>query len=390
MKIVHIITGLYDGGAESVLYRLCAAEKQHEHLVISLVDEGKYGPLLRAAGIPVYCICMSRMLPNPLVLFRLFSLIRGLRPDVVQTWMYHADLLGGLMARLAGVPNIIWTLRNTTLEAGKSKLSTVIVVLFNAVLSHLVPRHIVSCAQKGVVVHRAIGYAANKFTVIANGYDLSRFKPDQAAGRQVRTQLGIPENVFLIGMVARFDPQKDHANLIAALSILRQAGKSLHCVMAGAGVTSENAALTALLDKYGVADSVQFVGQHDDIPALMNALDLHVLSSSYGEAFPNVVAEAMSCGTPCVATDVGDAALIVAGTGWIIRPRDAQSLAAVIGQAIDEHQHMNVWQSRQFEARQRIENNFSLDRMLAAYRRVWDLKSARRISTIETDRLSEK
>lgn len=375
MKIVHIITGLNDGGAESVLYRLCISDKENEHVVISFLDDGKYGSLLKNSGISVYCLNMSH---GPLGLFKLhklYLLILRLRPDVAQTWMYHADLLGGLVARLAGVSNVIWTLRNSTLAFGKTKFSTIIVRRLNALASHFIPKCIVSCSYKGVDVHRAIGFSAKKMKVIGNGYDLKIYLPNHRAASRLRAELNIPPDVFLIGMVARFDSQKDHANLLRALSLLKFSGKTMHCLMAGEKVVSDNLLLKEMINKYDIVDVVHFLGPFNNVPALMSALDLNILSSAYGEAFPNVVAEAMACGTPSVVTDVGDASLIVADTGWVVQPQDPAALANAINLAFEEWSNKTLWRSRELLSRRRIENNYNLEIMLGAYRIVWRSES---------------
>lgn len=371
MKIVHIITGLNDGGAESVLYRLCVADKKNEHIVISFLDEGKYGELLYKVNIQVHTLGMQRGLFALFTLYRLYFLIRSLRPDVVQTWMYHADLLGGLMARLSGICNVVWTIRNSTLVLGKSKFSTIVIARLNAWLSYLVPKHIVSCSYSGVAVHHAIGYTSKKMIVIDNGYDLEKFTPNQKIGEQLRSQLNISSDVFVVGMVARFNPQKDHANLLKALSLLKVSGAMVRCVMVGDGITVDNQILAAMLDKYSVADIVHLAGQSSDMPAMMNAFDLNILSSAYGEAFPNVVAEAMACGTPCVVTDVGDAARIVADAGWVVEPQNSEALARAINLALGEWSNKPIWQLRKILSRKIIVSHYSLEVMLDSYRKLW-------------------
>src|SRR5690606_24342480 len=163
------------------------------------------------------------------------------------------------------------------------------------------------------------------------------------------------------------------ANLIRAFSLLRKRMPDLHLVFAGTDCDDSNAELMRLLQEAGGMENVHLLGRRSDIPALMNALDLHVLSSSHGEAFPNVVAEAMACGTPCVVTDVGDAAVIVGNTGWVVPPRDSEALARAIAEALAEGQNADMWHRRQRAARQRIVDEFSLEAMVARYHSVWGL-----------------
>jgi glycosyltransferase involved in cell wall biosynthesis len=371
LRVLHVITCLDDGGAEASLYRLCTHDGENRHVVVSLMDAGKYGPLLRAAGIDVHCLGMPRGRFRPAALRQLWRLLRTQRPDVVQTWMYHADLVGGVVARLAGVRAMCWGVRNTTLEPSSSARGTIWVARACARLSRWVPRTIISCSREAARVHGALGYATDKFVVIPNGYDLTRFAPDVAAQERLRAQWGVAADEPLIGMVARFDPAKDHATLLAALGRFARTGAAFNAVLVGTGMDASNAALRAAISAEKLDRRVRLLGRRDDVPAVMNALDLHVLSSR-AEAFPNVLAEAMACGTPCVTTDVGDAALIVGDTGWVVPPRDTEALAAAIGEALRERADCaGHWQARRRAARERVAGEFDIERMVAAYRAVW-------------------
>lgn len=370
MRVTHIITGLGDGGAEGVLARLCEASPHHHHEVVSLTDAGKYGPRLRASGITVHTLDQRRGTMSPKALLRMRRLLRASRPDVVQTWMYHGDLVGGLVARWAGSSNVFWNVRNTDLSPGRTPKATILVMRACALTSRWVPTRIACCAERAAALHQRLGYDPRKFVVIPNGIDGDRFVPDPEAGRRWRTEKGIALGSPVIGMVARYDPQKDHANLIEALRLVRADGHPFTCVLAGTGMTEENAALTTAISGAGLTDDVRLLGAVGDVPALMNALDLHVLSSAYGEAFPNAVAEAMACGTPCVVTDVGDASRIVDATGWTVPPADSRALARAIGEALVARERAS-WAERRAAASRRIHETYSLERMVAAYDAMW-------------------
>lgn len=371
MTILHIITGLNDGGAEAVLYRLCTADSGQSHHVISLMDRGKYGPMLEAVGIPVTAIGLPRGRLTLAGFWRLRCAIRDLRPDAVQTWMYHANLVGGFAARLAGERNVTWGIHHTTLDPKQSRRSTILVAKTCALLSRRIPSQIVCCAEKSREVHVTLGYDAARMRVIPNGYDLSVFKPDLQAGAALRQELGLAAEAPVIGFVARFDPLKDHHNLLQALAILRARGIAPACLLIGAGIEPENHQLVDWVAKTVPGGQVCLLGRRSDIPAVMNALDLHVMSSS-SEAFPNVLAEAMACGTPCVSTDVGDAAAIVGTTGRIVPPRDPAALAMAIADMLAARAAPD-WSSRRAAARTHVAENFSLARMVEAYHSAWDV-----------------
>lgn len=372
LTVMHVISNLYDGGAEGALYRLCLHSPSYKHVVVCMMDEGKYGPMLEAAGVSLHCLRMPQGKPTWQGIVQFWRLLRRLRPDVVQTWMYHADLMGGVMARLSGVRKVFWGIRHANLSPGTVKRSTILVARLCAGLSRWVPKWIVSCSQEAVETHTAVGYDAARFKVIPNGYELSRYAPDLSARDLLRKQWGIGAQTFLLGLVARFDVQKDHANLLAALQHLQQQNASFHCVLVGTGMDTSNAQLQALIQQFDVADKVSLLGRRNDVPDVMNALDVHVLSS-LGEAFPNVLAEAMACGTPCVSTQVGDAAYIVGETGWMVPPQNSLALADGLQQALQAwSSSAGLWQARQQAARERIAQHFSIEQMSAAYVAVWE------------------
>lgn len=353
------------------MYRLCMTDRENTHFVISMQNEGKYGPLLEQDGVKVYCLHMPRGRVTWHGITQLAKLLRQLRPDVVQTWMYHADLVGGMVARIAGVKRVFWGIHHTNLERGSSSNSSIIVARLNALLSRWIPSRIVSCSKKGVEVHSQIGYISQKLVVIPNGYDLKQFRPDKVTGDKLRSELSVSDNIPLLGMVARYNPQKDHENLIASLGLLKRYGVGFYCVLVGIDVDASNAKLVELIARHDVTDNVLLLGKRNDIPILMNALDIHVLSS-FGEAFPNVLCEAMACETVCVTTDVGDAGLIVGDTGWVVPPRSPELLAQALTTAISERKNDdNHWQVRKISARQRILERFSIARMAEAYRTLW-------------------
>ncbi|OAE64853.1 glycosyl transferase [Achromobacter insolitus] len=379
LRVLHIITGLGQGGAESVLFRLATyPEENVEHVVVSLTDEGIYGERLRAAGVAVHVLGMKRGRVSLGGFLALRALVAAERPDAVQTWMYHADLIGGLAARLAGVRAIAWGIRNSGEHLERSSRSARMVLRACALLSGRIPKAIVCAAQKSAERHADKGYDRARMVVIANGYDLSRYAPNAEARSRVRAQWGVPQDVPAIGCVARWDPLKDHANLLRAIAALVRDGRDagLRCVLIGRGMDTENAELGALVDRLGLRDRLVLAGPSDDVPAAMNGLDLHVLSSC-AEGFPNVVAEAMACGVYCVVTDVGDAAYIVGDAGVVVPPEQPEALARGIETALREVAARG--RERAGEAgRARVLENFDIARMVQSYIAVW-----RRISGVQ-------
>ncbi len=328
MKLVYIITGLSTGGAETMLLKLLQNIDRNRFTptVISLTTIGEIGPRIERLGIVVHALEMKPGLPNPIKFMGLISLLRKLKPDCVQTWMYHADLLGGLAARLAGIKAVAWAIRNSDLSAERSKPSTRIVMKACAFGSALLPRSIVTCSRRAESIHVAAGYQADKMVQLPNGFDLSYFQPDPRARDLVRMELEVEQDTLLVGLVARNDPQKNHQGFIKAAELLHKALPQVHFVLVGTGIDRSNKVLTSLIGGTGLTEHMHLLGRRDDIPRLMASFDL-LVSSSFGEAFPNVLGEAMACGVPCVVTDVGDSAEIVGDTGRVVASGDMTGLA---------------------------------------------------------------
>ena len=172
-------------------------------------------------------------------------------------------------------------------------------------------------------------------------------------------------------MVARFDPYKDHDNLFAALSIISKGAYKICCALVGHEMEVDNVSLRRLIEKHDVGDIVKLIGPRDDIAVVMAGLDLHLLSS-LAESFPNVLTEAMACGTPCITTDVGDAALIVGDTGWVVPPSDSDEMADAIGEALIEMKKSSEWTVKRTACRGRVLNRYTLEGMIMSYNKIWE------------------
>jgi len=373
MKVLHIITCLNNGGAEGVLYRLSTNDNQNNHQIISLMDNGVFGEKLAMSGIPVHTLNMPHGQITIKSFIMLYRLIRSIRPDVVQTWMYHSNLIGGLAAKLARVNAIVWGVRGLFNDSVNTSQKTQFIMKCCALSSGWIPRRIIFNSMRAAQAHMAKGYSEQKVIIIPNGYNIMELRADHSARVKFRAELGISQNEVLLGMVARWHPQKDHANLISALGLLKNHTSShWKAVLVGPGITNDNTDLISLLDFHGLRNRIQLFGPCSDISGVMNAIDIHILSSSDGEAFPNVLAESMACGTPCITTDIGDAAFIVSNLGWVVQPGDHFSLSNAITLALVEKQNEpNVWESRKASCRKRIEENFNIEKMVNDFNLTW-------------------
>ena len=329
MRLVLIITGIFTGGAENMQLKLLERIDRTKFSchVFSLTDAGEIGDRIAALGVPVETLGMRRGIPDPIRFIRLIFRLRQIKPDVVHTWLYHADLMGGLAARLARIPVVIWGVRSADFVRADTSLSTKIVLSWCARLSPWLPTCVLYNSHKGMVCHRELGYRETRFVIIPNGIDLEIFAPDECARHDVRRELGVPLNTPLIGLIARWDPLKNQAGFIQAAACLHREMPEAHFLMVGQDIDWSNPVLKDLIEGAKLSRVFHLLGKRNDMPRITASLDLASLTS-WSEAFPNVLVEAMACGVPCVSTDVGDAALILGDADRVVPVGDMEGLAA--------------------------------------------------------------
>ncbi len=364
LRIVHVITELATGGAERTLYRLISGTNGEaiENSVVSLTDEGEIGPLLRASRVPVQCLGMRRGVPAPRALFRLHAILERDRPAILQTWLYHADLMGLMTARFAPVGRLIWNIRCSDMDMRHYSFISRATRRVLALMSRI-PDAVIVNSHAGLATHRRLGYSPRRWELIPNGIDLELFVRDKEGARALRDELAIPVSAPVIGTVGRFDPMKDYGTFLAAAAMVRMEKPSLRILMAGKGMQTDNDALTRLISNAGLSGIAMLVGERKDIPRVLSALDVYCLSSAFGEGFPNALAEAMACEVPVVTTNVGDASWITGIAG--VPAGDYASFAARVADLLN----LSPAAREAYGAAQRgrIQEEFGLPRMIAAY-----------------------
>lgn len=374
VTVLCLITSVSVGGAETMLYKLLSRldRTRFRVQVIALID---FGPTpisekIHKLGIPIRYLGMRPGRPNPASVVRLIRWLRQDPPDLINTWMYHSDLIGGLAARLVGGIPVAWGIRQSTLDPEESSRLTFLTVKTCAYLSRWLPDRIICCSEASRQVHTALGYTGEKMVTIPNGFDLETCRPNPVACESVRKELQIPEEALVIGLVGRFHPQKDHRTFIQAARLLHLDRPNVCFVLCGADVDWENQVLARWIEEAGIRKQCYLLGRRDDIPRLTASFDIGSSSSSFGEGFPNVIGEAMSCAVPCVVTDVGDSAHIVGQTGMVVPLKNPVALARAWRNMVDLGPEGRSQLG--MAARQRIKEQFDLPQIVARYERIFD------------------
>lgn len=366
MRVVHVISGLERGGAELFLEKLIQSHSvgQFENRVISLGSIGPVGKRLRDRGGSVNSLHIGGVIGAVPGLVSLGWLLRKVRPDLVQGWLYNGNLAAGVSKHLSsGHYPVLWNVRHSLDGWADETWFLRNEIRVSGRLTRM-PQRIVFNSKRSARQHERLGYPRAKACVIPNGFDLAKFVPDTKIRSEIRVELEVDSDDVVIGMIGRYHPLKDHANLLQAARIVASKSSGVRFVLAGRRVTTENEALMKLVRELQLEDRLVLLGERTDVADLLSAFDIYVLSSS-SEAFPNAVGEAMSCEVPCVVTDVGDSAELVGNTGIVVPPKSPERLAAAMLQLIQA----GAVRRRELgaAARERIRQNYSFEKVAQQY-----------------------
>jgi glycosyltransferase involved in cell wall biosynthesis len=368
-RIMHVITDLYAGGCEMMLLKLLSATNANmDQVVVSLGDTGTLGPRISELGIPVHALGVRRS-RNPVRLLSIVSLVRRVKPHLIVGWMYHGNLAASLAAVAArGHVPVFWNIQQSLYDISSERRSTAALIRLGGPLSGQ-PASIIYNTRVGAQQHEAFGYCGTNRIVIPTGFDCLQFRPDAEARRQVRAELGLPENAVVVGLIARYHPMKDHAGFLKAAGLVAQSHPEVRFLLAGIRITPSEPDFQNLLREHKLEDRVLLLGERKDMPRIAASLDIACSASAWGEGFSNAVGEAMACGVPCVVTDVGDSAYLVADTGLAVPPRQPEAFAKALSQLVagGPSYRRQLGQA----ARQRIEREFSLASVAGSYEELY-------------------
>ena len=365
--ILHLINGLGMGGAEKNLIRIVEkTSSKYNHVIITLTNQDFYSKRLKEKGIKV----IKKDLKNIFfMVFRIFLIsyeIFKIKPDIIHTWLYASDLIGGIIGKLLGVKTIIWSIRHDI--GSNSPFSEKILVKTLAVLSYFIPDLIISCSETAAVNHINFGYKKNKVSVINNGVDIELFKPNQIVKKNFLEKNNIKKEEIIFGMIARFAKVKNHLLLFSSLSKIKNKFP-FKCILIGDKISHKNKALVNLIRKFDLKEEIIISEDNKKVYEIFSIIDICILTS-FSECFPNVLIESMASGTPCVSTNVGDAKKILSNTGWIINDFSYLTLAKkleMINQ-IDK----NYFSKMGKICRQRVINYYSIEKMILSYNAIYN------------------
>ncbi|MET0309788.1 MAG: glycosyltransferase [Sphingomonas sp.] len=372
IAIQHVTTSLNLGGAQAMLVKLIeagASSGRNDSSVLSLMRPGVMVPALREAGCPVYSLGLRRGLFGPLSLVRLLRITARVSPDVIQGWMYHGNLAASVAGFVQGahVP-VVWNVRHSLGDPMLETRATRRLLALSARMSRSAAA-IIYNSQAAAREHEAIGFASDRATYIPNGFDCDCYKPDRYRRAYLQKLFGIPEDAIIVALVARLHPMKDHAMLVRAVARARAAGCNLHLLMVGTDLDNPPPALAKLVADSLPEGSVTLARERGDVADWLPGVDIIALSSAWGEAFPNILGEAMACGIPCVATDIGDCRFILGETGLIVPARNVEAMAAALARVATLGAVGRA--SMGAAARERVVSLFELRQVALQYRRLY-------------------
>ena len=363
--IVHVITSLNTGGAQRALHNVLQAglAKNYKSIVVSLTDEGCYGPILKQANVEVYTINMYSVLS----FFKMRSILLRHSPNFIQGWMYHGNLIASLVVLLLGknIP-ISWNVRQCLYDLKAEKRLTKWVIKLCIRMSSG-PCSIIYNSELSRSQHEQLGFCANYSLVIPNGFPLQHFAFSWNFRNDIRHFLKLSEKAVVVGHVGRYHPMKDHQNFLKAAVQVAKRNLQVVFLLLGTNVELSNIELETLIPE-SLKSRFFLLGETSSVEKYYSAMDLFCLSSN-SEAFPNVLGEAMACGLPCVTTNVGDAANIVRDTGIIVPPGDHIALADAIFEMLEKHEDELAY--LKYKARKHVEQNFSIENVVGMYQKLY-------------------
>lgn len=372
MKIVHIITSMNKGGAETTLFKILEYAKsiksEDKHIIITFAKFNYFESKIEKLNYEFYKINFVNKYLFFIYFIKLYKILREIRPDLVQCWMYHASFLGGIASKLIGIKKIIWNIRHSNFKFTKTKLSTIIIIKLCSYLSKIIPNKIIYCSNSSYEFHSSIGYETRKKLLIYNGYDKRNFNNNIKNNDLKKSQV-------TFGFIGRYSPQKNIEMYLNALSIFINKHElkknNIAVLMYGKNIDSNNIKLTQIIKQNNLSSFVELKGYVEDVTVALKEINFLALSSSYGESFPNILAEAMLSGVPCLSTDVGEAKNILSKYGKISQVNDVHTFSKSIEEYYMLYKNKRDYSNLSAACTKHIIDNYSIDKMYYKYEKLW-------------------
>jgi glycosyltransferase involved in cell wall biosynthesis len=363
-RILHLIPSLDRGGAEMSLIKLIQGSKERfDHEVMTFSNKGSMAHILEKEGIVIHSLNFKKI-GYIKSLWRFMRFLRREKYHCLQTWMYHADIFGLVAGKLAGIKKIFWNVRCSTAFLQSSTFSKRGFLFFHKILSYLRVT-IITNAHVNRDVHIKYGHRSSGWVVIPNAFDTERFFENPEARETLRQKLSVDKETILMGCVARYDVLKDHETFLKILCKLCAENPFFKGLLVGRDVGK-----IPFLNDYKriLGENLILLEEVSDSALIYPALDVHVLTST-SEGFPNVLGEAMACGVPCVASDVGDCRIIIEDDHLIAPIKDVDAFVKAIAYALKYRETISM------KNQKRIRDFYALSKMIEAYESLYTEKN---------------
>ena len=362
MKIIHIITSLSEGGAQSLLNQFIKADCKNKHIVIPLLNNGRYINIIRERGIKVIPLSFNSFHNFIKSIIQIKIILKKESPDLIHSWLYHANLVSSFLFLFNPKLKVVWSIHNFSVSLKSISFKTLIIVLLNSFFSYFIPKKIIFASNAAINSHLKIKFDFRKIVLIKNGIDTEIYKPSKYK-KDLKSEIGI-KGKTIFAMIARFDKAKDHINLFEALRLLKLNNENWFLLLIGENMDQKNKEIISLINKAGIKELTQCLGIRKDICYILNGIDFLVLSS-LSEDQPMILIEAMSCGKLCISTDVGSSSIIIDQFGWIVPKSNPKELFKCLLKVMKKDQYQLQLLSKQ--ARKHIKDNFSINNMIEDY-----------------------
>ena len=364
MKTLFLARSLDGGGAERQLVTLAVGLRQrgHEVAIAAFYSGGELETQARNAGVAIVALGKRGRWDVVGFAWRLLKTLRAARPDILHGYLATANLFAVLARPFLPRTRTVLGIRASNMALDRYDWLMRLIGRLEALFASPADL-VIANSEAGRDYAVARGFPGDKMAVVPNGIDSQFFRPDPTVRAGVRADLGIGSEARLIGLVARLDPMKDHPTFLQAVAEFLKSGGRARFVCVGDGPRDYRETLHSLGRELGIESNLLWAGARNDMPSVYNALDVLTLTSAFGEGFPNVLGEAMACGVPCVATDVGDVKRVLGEEGIAVPPGDPGALARAWVTMLRRIETDNDMLGQ--ETRRRIVTHFSAETMVA-------------------------